>query len=90
MAVRKFSREQWVKAVNASHGKPDFAALNGDSPGTVAAELDISRQAVHQAVHRGDLDAVIVNDSRGKLQMFMIPRGSVERFKKLRAERKRA
>lgn len=82
MAVRKFSIDRWVKAVAASYGKPAHGELNGDSPGSVAAELGISRQAVHQAVQRGALDAIIVNDARGKLQMFMIPRASVERYKR--------
>jgi|KBSSwiStaDraftv2_1062776.scaffolds.fasta_scaffold454343_2 hypothetical protein len=81
MAVRTFTLDRWVKAVAAAIGKPAHAELNGDSPGTVAAELGVSRQAVHQAVQRGALDAVIVNDARGKLQMFMIPRASVERYK---------
>lgn len=85
MAVRKFSLERWVKACAAAHGKPSHAELNGDSPGTVAADLEVSRQAVHQAVHRGDLDAVIVHDAHGKLLMFMITPASVERFRQKRA-----
>ena len=92
MAVRKFSIDRWIKAVASAHGKPAAAELNGLSPGGVASQLEISRQAVHQAVHRGDLDAIIVNDGNGKLRMFMITASSIERFKQKRArgERRRA
>jgi len=56
-------------------------AERGWSQAELGGRLGVSRQAVHQAVQRGALDAVIVNDARGKLQMFMIPRASVERYK---------
>lgn len=87
MAVRKFSLDRWLKAVAQADGKPSAAELNGLSPGGVASQLEISRQAVHQAVHRGDLDAVIVTDDDGKLRMFLIPLYSVERFKAKRQAR---
>lgn len=90
MAIRKMTVKQWQKAVAAAHGKPSWLNYQGDSPGGVAAKLDISRQAVHKAVRRGDLDALIINDDvTGRLRMFLIPEPSVEAFKMLR-EAKRA
>lgn len=89
MAVRKMSLAAWQKACATTHAKPSASDLNGDSPGAVAAKLGISRQAVHQAVARGDLDAIIVNDSRGKLLMFMIPTRSIEAFAEKRKLRQR-
>jgi hypothetical protein len=79
----------WQKATAAALDKPLWGKLNGDSPGSVAAELGISRQAVHQAVHRGSLDAVIVvDDNSEELRLFMIPAESVEAFKARRDHRK--
>lgn len=89
MAIRKMTMKQWQKATAAAHGKPSWAALNGTSPGGVAATLGISRQAVHKAIHRGDLDAIIVNDDiTGELRLFMIPAASEQAFKAKREQRK--
>lgn len=83
--------KQWQRAMAAALDKPAWAKLNGASPGGVAAELGISRQAVHKAVHRGDLDAVIVRDDRtDELVLFMIPEPSLEAFKAKREQRKSA
>lgn len=84
--IRKIPVAQWSKLTEAALGKPAWKQLNGPSPGGVAAILGISRQAVHKAVHRGDLDAVIVTDG-GKLRMFMITEDSIEAFKAKRERR---
>ena len=89
MAIRKMKMRAWQKALAASVDKPSWATLNGDSPGGLAAQLGISRQAVHQAVRRGLLDAVIVVDDQSEeLRLFMIPQASAEAYKARRAARK--
>lgn len=89
MAIRKMKMRAWQKASAAALDKPLWDKLNGASPGGLAAELGISRQAVHQAVHRGLLDAVIVVDDHSEeLRLFMIPQYSVEAYKARRAARK--
>jgi len=87
MAVRKMTLAAWQKACATTHGKPSWHELNGNSPGGVASDLGISRQAVHKAIARGDLDAVIVSDTRGRMLMFMIPQRSVETFRLIRGKR---
>lgn len=89
MAIRTMKMRAWQKATAAALGKPAWEYLNGYSPGGVAAQLGISRQAVHQAVHRGQLDAVIVNDDdSGELRLFMIPKPSLEAYRARREQRK--
>jgi hypothetical protein len=86
MAIRKVNFKRWEKLVAESDRRR--AELLGWSPGGAAGELGISRQAVHLAIQRGDLDAVIVNhDGTGKLRMFMIPDPSVQAFKAKRESR---
>jgi hypothetical protein len=87
MALRKMNTKRWTELTETSDRLR--AQLIGWSPGGAASQLGISRQAVHKAIHRGDLDAVIVNDDDGKLQMFMIPDASLQAFK-ARREQKRA
>ena len=91
MAIRTMKMRAWQRAVAAALDKPSYDKLNGWSPGGVAANLGISRQAVHKAVHRGDLDAVIVRDDRtDELVLFMIPAASVDAFRAKREQRKTA
>lgn len=83
MAIRKMKMRAWQKATAAAIDKPSWGKLNGDSPGGVANSLGISRQAVHQAIRRGSLDAlIVVADDSEELRLFMIPSESVEAFKK--------
>lgn len=56
------------------------AKLLGDSPGGVAGQLGISRQAVHGLIRRGRLDTVEVYDGV-KLAFYVIPQPSVEAYK---------
>lgn len=85
MAIRKMNTKLWNKLTAESEAYR--AKLLGLSPGGAAAELGISRQAVHKAIRRGDLDAVIVNNEDGSLSMFMIPEDSVQAFKARREQR---
>lgn len=87
MAVRTMNSQTWQKLTEVSEAQR--AQLLGWSPGGAAAQLGISRQAVHKAIHRGDLDAVIVNNEDGKLSMFMIPDASLQAFKAKRMNQKR-
>lgn len=89
MAIRKMTMRTWQKAVAATLGKPGWEKINGYSPGGVASVLRISRQAVHQAIRRGQMDALIVNDDEtGELRLFMIPEASVEAYRAHRDQRK--
>lgn len=60
--------------------------LTGPSPGGAASELRISRQAVHEAIARGRLDAYRVTyDSEGKeLSGIYVTRASLDRYKAAR------
>lgn len=88
MAIRKMNTKRWTELTDTSDRLR--AQLLGWSPGGAAAQLGISRQAVHKAIRRGDLDAVIVTkDDSEQLSMFMIPDASLQAFKAKR-EQKRA
>ena len=86
--IRKMNTRRWNELTDTSDRLR--AQLLGWSPGGAAAQLGISRQAVHKAIRRGDLDAVIVTkDGSDELSMFMIPDASLQAFK-LRREQRRA
>ena len=86
MALRKLSLSRFEKlTAESEHERAKL--LGGYSPGYVAAKLGISRQAVHKAIHRGDLDAIIVNGDDGHLRAFLVPDESIERFAAARAAR---
>ena len=59
----------------------DHAELGGMSPGGAAAQLGITRQAVHLAINRGYLDAWRVSGS-GAVQMICITNGAMKRYKR--------
>jgi hypothetical protein len=87
MAIRKLTLARFEKLVEASE-RARAELLGGFSPGYVAGALGISRQAVHKAIHRGDLDAVmIMGDEDGKLKVFLIPEDSMLAFARKRMER---
>lgn len=85
--IRTMNLKRWEELTDQSDRLR--AQLLGWSPGGAAAQLGISRQAVHKAIKRGDLDAVIVKNEDGSLSMFMIPDPSLQAFK-VRREQKRA
>lgn len=87
VAVRKMNQKLWERLTTESD--LHRAKLLGWSPGGAAAQVGITRQAIHKAIRRGDLDAVIVNNDDGRLSMFMIPDESLQAFK-ARREQKRA
>jgi hypothetical protein len=84
--IRKMQLSTWSKLTESALGKPAWKQLNGPSPGGVGAILGISRQAVHKAVKRGDLDAVVVYEGT-RLRMFMVTEDSIESFKAKRERR---
>lgn len=67
--------EELYKAVTANPG------LKGCSPGHVASVLGITRQAIYNAVKRGELDEVRVSDSTRSAPFIIITDESVERYK---------
>lgn len=86
MALRKIAFNRWEKLVSESDRQR--AELLGWSPGGAAAEVGISRQAIHQAIREGRLDAVIVTHEDGRLRMFMIPDASLKAFAEKRTARR--
>jgi len=86
MAIRKVNMRRWHQLVEETDRHR--AELLGWSPGGAAAELGISRQAVHAAIRRGDLDAVVINGDDGKLRAFMIPDASLKAFAERRSQRR--
>jgi len=52
----------------------------GPSPGGAAGELGVSRQAVHLAIKRGDLEAMAVYDGR-RLSHYTISVSSLQRYR---------
>lgn len=88
MATKQIQMKQFLQRLEA--GDPtllDFSV--GPSPGGAAAELGISRQAVHKAIKRGDLDAITIK--RGdKITCYYVGRASLDRYKKFMQMRQRA
>lgn len=78
MAVRKITVKEWNRLVEAND--PSIADLSGPSPGGAAAELGISRQAVHKAIRRGALDALAVYEGK-KLSHYTISVASIARYR---------
>lgn len=88
MSARRMQVERWERLTEA--GDPSLQNFSlGPSPGGAATELGISRQAVHEAIQRGDLEALAVYKGT-RLLFYTISRSSLERFKAIRAARRRA
>lgn len=87
MPVRKMQLEAWLDAIEAKDPALQDLSL-GPSPGGAAAELGISRQAVHYAIKRGHLEALAVYRGR-KLSHYTISQSSIRRYKLLMAHRRR-
>jgi predicted secreted protein len=85
MALKRIFLSRWHELLAVSKDPSEY---NGDSPGGVAAELGISRQAVHKALKRGDLDGWrVVRDDTGELAAIVIHPESVRRYIALRKVR---
>ncbi len=77
--------KDWLRKTRRETDDPSASKVQGPSPGGVAVELGITRQSVHQAIDRGDLDAWrVVDDSTGKLRAIIITAASLKRYKDLR------
>jgi len=70
--------DEWTEACESAN-PAEQKDLIGASPGAVGVALGISRQAVHQAIQRGDLDAIRIEDN-GKLRAIMITPSSYQRY----------
>ena len=85
MPVRKMQLKDWERVIEA--GTPDLADFNlGPSPGGAASELGISRQGVHAAIRRGDLEVLAIYDGR-RLSHYTISKSSLAAYKELLRER---
>lgn len=82
MAWTKITLSKWTEALESSDNPREY---NGDSPGGVAAELGISRQSVHKAIERDELDAWrVVRDKSDSLVAIVIKPDSLDRYKAAR------
>lgn len=88
MAVRKFSKHGWLGNPRLAGKPPQAIRVSGHSPGAVAAKLGISRQAVHLAIARGDLDAVELVSGDGDTICFLVDDASIEAFAEKRKRRR--
>jgi predicted DNA-binding protein YlxM (UPF0122 family) len=86
MATKKQKEQRWQQ-LRAETLRINREQTLGISVGEAAAELGISRQAVHKAIVRGDLGSITVNDYEGQPRMRFIPMAQVEAFKARREKR---
>ena len=81
MSAKVITFKAWMRLA-----RKDSPTANGPSPGGACVELGLTRQAIHKAIKRGDLDAWrIVDDASGRLRAIIIPQASLERYRALRA-----
>ena len=82
MGWTRITYSRWTEMLESSKNPREY---NGSSPGGVAAELGVSRQSVHKAIERGDLDAWRVErDGTRKLVAIIVKPESVERYRAIR------
>lgn len=71
--------KQWERLVEAQDASiADFSC--GPSPGGAANDLGITRQGVHAAIKRGDLDVLAIFDG-SKLSHYTISQSSLAAYK---------
>lgn len=88
MAYQVITLSKWAELV-PHHGKP--SDYNGPSPGGVAAMLKISRQSVHRAINRGELEAFrVVNDRDRSLVAVVVKPSSIANYQAARALRRKS
>lgn len=74
------THEQHVARLAKCKNAQERAHLMGDSPGSVAARLGVSRQAVYSAVNKGNLDAVTILDREGAPMALIVTDASVDEY----------
>lgn len=90
MAVKTLSYKRWRAMIESADLSPasKSAVPNGYSPGGAAAELGISRQAVHKAMREGRLDAFhIPAPDSNRSGYYLIPQKALDAFKRHRKQR---
>ena len=85
MPIRKMQLKAWERAIEA--GDSDVADFSqGPSPGGAAAEVGVSRQAIHYAIRRGELEVLAIYDG-SRLSHYTISRRSLAAYKELLRQR---
>ena len=79
MKLIEVTLEKWV-AHEHEHGGNRDKTWNGWSPGGAAVQLGVTRNAIHQAMRRGQLEAIRVIN-KGELYGIMIPDRSIEDYR---------
>lgn len=85
MATRKSKQQAWEE--RWAEERHQLAEQIGWTPGAAAEHLGISRQAVHKAIRRGDLEATVLRDPETGLKVYVIDNDSLRAFAELRANR---
>jgi hypothetical protein len=79
MPIRRIQLKEWKRLIEANDPTTqDYS--EGPSPGGAAAELGISRQGVHKAIRRGELEVLAVYDGR-RLSHYTISQSSLAAYK---------
>jgi biotin operon repressor len=85
MSPKRVQLKDWERLIEAEDPTvQDFAS--GPSPGGAAAELGISRQAIHHAIRAGKLKVLAVYDGR-RLSHYTISRSSLAQYQQELRER---
>jgi len=71
---------EWLREVHKAPSEAAAKAFNGKSPGGVASDLGISRQAVHDAIKRDRMSAWRLTRD-GKLVAILIPDHEVDYYR---------
>jgi hypothetical protein len=82
MAERTISMSKWTREADRYATEKRPFRMNGPSPGGAAAELGISRQAVHKAIKDGRLDAwrIVADGDPERLLGIIITGESLDRM----------
>ena len=75
-----YSVSEYMAALDGKTGRSRISML-GHSPGKAAQLAGVSRQAIHEAIDRGSLDAYYVHDDEtGKLRWVVVSDASLHRY----------
>lgn len=81
MAMRVMTMREWTETIHLAPAEQK-AEVIGVSPGGAANMLGISRQAIHNAIHRDTLDATKVVTETGKLISINITLSELDRYRR--------
>lgn len=79
MAIRQMNLSAWTRAVARAQDQAKRERLFGDSPGTVAERLGVTRQRVHQLCQEDRLHSIqVTSDNSDEIRFVVILEHSVK------------